>query len=1392
MANEYGEIEQLVNDVTSLDTARMTLRWALERLNSIEKEKADLKKNLTIAEETAKKLQVKEASLTDAYTSRSKTLEEKEDFYTKLEATMSLLGEGKLDIQQLLKKEAKLDSLRHSLECEYSDKFEELDRNQRSVIERWNSRLLEVESQYAGRLAEAQKKYDGLRSELEGEYQGRMTALQTSFKSREKSLSERIGGLEGSVRQSEEKVEVRRRELEGEYLAKKREAEENYRKLRNMLEAGLEEKIRAMDSDHAEQVRSFEASWQTERARLLEEQRVREDQFSAAQARIKEIENTLAAQQEAHHSELLKIISEKENAFRAQLLELEAEKSAKEATVRDLQARLEKKADVWEADRSRLQAEFDGRVGTMEAGLREHAASLDKEYAAKKQEVESVIAASREDFRKEFDARLRAERQSMEAEKARLEGEKREREEALALNAAKLKELEGALAATREEHHRDLMERLSSGEASFREKLAGFESEKHAYNETINNLTDEMRLRDAAILEEKKKIAAEFDAKADIYEVRLANTEKVFEEKRLAYEEKLAALSARLEEASKASALEKENFRNGIARISAETGALAEERIAGIRADYEARKDDLAADVEFLKIELAGRDRQLAAEREKLVEELSKASIEAHQRSEERVAEIRADYEARKAELEKEFAARYGDRLKSLELEKARVYESLAEREGQLEASYAKAAELDGVIAGLRRASSEEKAFLYNKYSEEMKSAQEAAEEAANAREAELCSEINVLRGELTEKDRLLSLEREKLAADLSKASADANDRGEERAAAVQSEYEGLLASLEAEADTRIQELREMLAGKEALLEKYAQERAEAERILRADFERRVSETEAEISAKAAVMEADYAGRIERLETEAAARAEAVNAEAAAKMEFERRNWQAERARFERTLEETSGQFLAAQKEIGNLNTGLHTEARKNAAAEAAFNRQLMEAKAGYDKALSAAQGESENFRNALKMEAAQLRREAEERVRAVELNAKKVLEQDLALQKAGKLDFDEAVAAAVGSAVEAEKGAWLAEKERLERSAADLSQRFSSAQKDLSALSAENRALGEKLLESEGRLNSQLLSIEAAAEKAAEGRLQSAVNVRTAAMQKVLSEAEAGAAAAEHERQAAMQWAQEETTYLKETVAGLKRELGEAYARMNNLDAEFVEKRKGYQAGLIRVQQENAAEFETKMKDAVEAAVHSVKSELSAARQEVANLKNAFNEEKKNLRITEEDAEIRLKQAGQKISDLETELAKRKVEASKELIDKMTEQEEERHRFMQEIQAKYAEKEKGYAARIDEDRKRYEAHISELERMLEEKVRGVEDEKSLVMKKLSELGRLETAAAMKENQLSEERIRSEKETEEKRQELERAYNRKLADVEKLKTELAKTIIEYKRERKAE
>ncbi len=1286
MANEYGEIEQLVNDVTSLDTARMTLRWALERLNTIEKEKADLKKNLGMAEETAKKLQLKEASLTDAYSSRTKSIEEKEDFYTKLEATMSLLGEGKLDIQQLLKKEAKLDSLRKSLEAEYSDKFEELDRNQRAVIERWNARVLEVESQYAGRLAEAQQKYDVLRAELESGYQGRLTSLQAALKAREQELNAKIGQLENGVRVSEEKLEARRAEMEKEHLLKQREAEENYRKLKNMMEAGYEDKLRSMDSDHGAQIRSLEASWQTERNRIVDEQRVREEQFATAQAHIQEIENKLAAQQEKHHNELVKIISEKENAFRAQLAGLEKEKANKEETVKQLVSRLEKQAADWETERARLEAEFGRRLAGMDAAMRARAGELEQDYASKKEELAKALAASREEFDSEFQARLAMERQAMAEEKARLSDEKRLREEALALNARKVEELEQALAANREAHHKELMERIRTGEASFREKLSAFEAEKQAYNATIDNLTAELRQREAGVLEEKRKIAAEFEAKSVIHSELLALTEASFEEKRRTYEEKINALAGRLDEAAKTSALEKEKFQSEISRVSAETNAIAEERAAVIRADYEARKAELEkefaarysdrlkaleaekarmtealaeregqltasytkaaeldnaiaelrraaseekaalareysadmaralknaeesakareaelmTDVNVLREELTEKDRVLSAEREKLVDELSKASVDAHNRTEERaaairaeyeqrlaahaamsenslaalktllaekeallekagearlaaehdlkaafetekvkwieekerlasdfehkvaefdatlgerVANIRADYEARKVDLEKEFAARYGDRLKALEGEKARMTEALAEREGQLTASYAKAAELDNAIAELRRAASEEKAALAREYSADMARVLKNAEESAKAREAELMTDVNVLREALTEKDRLLSAEREKLVDELSKASIDAHNRTEERAAAIRAEYEQRLAAHAAMSENSLAALKTLLAEKEALLEKAGEARLAAEHDLKAafeaervkwiqekenlasDFEHKVAEFDATLGERVANIRADYEARKADLEKEFTARygdrlkalegEKARMTEALAEREQQREAAYAKAAELDKTIAELRRASTEEKAALSREYAAEMARAQKNAEESA----KARETELGTD--INVLRAELEEKERALSVQrgqhaeelskaAAEAHEKSEERAAAIRNDYEKRLADSLASAEnrvqelrgllAGKeAQLEKAIAdareseKAVKALFDLEKSKWIEEKENIsaafDRKATELEAGISARAKAMEAEHAARR----------------------------------------------------------------------------------------------------------------------------------------------------------------------------------------------------------------------------------------------------------------------------------------------------------------------------------------------
>jgi hypothetical protein len=1539
MANEYGELEQLVNDVTSLDTARMTLRWALERLNTIEKEKADLKKSLTLAEEASKKLQLKDAALQNAYSSRSKTLEEKEDFYTKLEATMSLLGEGKLDIQQLLKKEAKLDSLRKSLENEYQEKFDDLDRNQRAVIERWNARLLEVEGQYAGRLAESQKKYDSLRAELESEYQGRMTALQASFKTREAELTSRIGQLEGGVRVTEEKLEARRAELEKEHLQKRREADENYRKLRSMLETGFEEKLRAMDSDHEAQVRSLEASWQTERARLLEEQRVREEQFAEAQARLNKVENELASQQERHHTELLKVITEKEAAFRTQLAELEREKARNEAMVKELVSRLEQKTSDWETERTRLEAEFGRRLAGMEEAIRARAGDLEREYAAKREELENVLAVSREEFEKEFKARLAMERQALEDEKSRLAEERGLREESLARAADKVKELETALAATREEHHKELMERIRSGEASFRGKLAEFEAEKLAYNKTINSLTDELRRAQNSVLEEKKKIAAEFGAKEAIHSELYAKREAAFEAERLAYEEKVAALSARLEETAKASAVEKENFKNELARVSAEVNALAEQRAAAIRADYEARKAELekdfsarygdrlkgleaeksrmeealaererqlesafseakkldaeiaavrmtaaeekaalsrdyeagmraalkaaedaakareaelAADLEVLRGELAEKDRQLAGERARLVDELSKASIEAHNRGEERAAAvkaeyearlasleaeaenrmaelkeaiaakeallqqalagretaeaalkaafaaeraawqqdreklaedfekrlagmeaglaeraaaIRADYEARKAELEKDFSARYGDRLKGLEAEKSRMEEALAERERQLESAFSEAKKLDAEIAAVRMTAAEEKAALSRDYEAGMRAALKAAEDAAKAREAELAADLEVLRGELAEKDRQLAGERARLVDELSKASIEAHNRGEERAAGVKAEYEARLASLETAAEARAAELKEQVALKEALLEKAAAERAAAERDhkavleaekarwalerdrIAADFDRRAAELENGISSRASSLEADYAARRERLEAELKTRTEAVHAEVSGRMDFERQNWQAERSRLGNVLAETAANFKAAQKEIEALSSGLRAAAEDSAAREARFNKELMEAKANFDRELAFRVKDAVAVQTSHLVEALAEAKAKQEELSAL-LDARDASIR--AMRAEGietRRDYEERLRSAGSDAVDARRAelekAYAEKQTRLEEGLAAL-------RKELEAdYNARRAGLADEFALRNERLASENAALKDLAEKA---RAEAA-------------EAGKRAAAAYDEMLAAAKAAQDEKNAMKRAQA---EDIGRAVA-------DAVKRAVEVTAQKLRAAEEELARAQ------------------ESSRDEIAMLNETFNREKERMLEEMSRRERYVEAADIKIQELERDIMKYRQNASGELLKQISEQDERFRVIVAEEKARREAREKAFADELARTRTACDQRVKQLEELLSAKEKLMADSDGLYRRKQLELDALHADFNQSVNRFNEELFaqkqalsEKEKALNEYRLKLEKEYSGRNSEVEKLRAELSRAIIEYK------
>ncbi|MDA8243766.1 MAG: hypothetical protein M0025_06555, partial [Elusimicrobia bacterium] len=342
---------------------------------------------------------------------------------------------------------------------------------------------------------------------------------------------------------------------------------------------------------------------------------------------------------------------------------------------------------------------------------------------------------------------------------------------------------------------------------------------------------------------------------------------------------------------------------------------------------------------------------------------------------------------------------------------------------------------------------------LSREYEAEMNSALKEAGEAAKAREAELSADIEVLRGELTERDRLLSQEKAKLVDELSKASIEAHERGEAMASAVKGEYEAKIAALERAAAAKAGDLQAALAEKEALLQRAYADREEAEAALRADLESRRAALEAAFVQRSEALAAEYDVRKERLASELAAKAEALDAETRERAARERQNWDAERARYERALEETSAHFRSAQKEIEGLNQGLRRSEEANAAREAALSRELMEAKSNFDKellfrvkdavavqtahlmeALEAAKAREkeladaienkDNSIRALRSEAAELRRDYEARLLDAGADALKARREELESIYAARCAAADEEAGSLKKVLEAERAA--------------------------------------------------------------------------------------------------------------------------------------------------------------------------------------------------------------------------------------------------------------------------------------------------------------------------------------------------------------------------------
>ncbi|HAH07129.1 MAG TPA: hypothetical protein DCM05_11520 [Elusimicrobia bacterium] len=331
----------------------MTLRWALERMRSLEARNAELQKRF---EETR-------AALLARKTMKGREEEcatERESYYGKVEALLSQFCEGTLDLKALLVRESGLDQREKSLRF----------------------RADELEKEYARRLETLERGFKKLQAETElrtreqnekaqSDLEQSKSAMDRSFVSREVALK----SLERLLAARDKDLSEREARLEDLYRRHKEENERELQLLREDLLSEYQRKTAARERERAEADARREQDWLAEKGRLLAaaarwEAQAREYLEKAAALEAERAELSQANMRRALDFE------EKSRSLEAEALRLEGELRAQQALVNaNLDKRREELAEL-ERIVVRRFAEADENDGRRETAWKEQEESL--------------------------------------------------------------------------------------------------------------------------------------------------------------------------------------------------------------------------------------------------------------------------------------------------------------------------------------------------------------------------------------------------------------------------------------------------------------------------------------------------------------------------------------------------------------------------------------------------------------------------------------------------------------------------------------------------------------------------------------------------------------------------------------------------------------------------------------------------------------------------------------------------------------------------------------------------------------------------------------------------------------------------------------------------------
>ncbi len=435
-----------VESIQSLDTARLALRWALERMRALERRVDESEAQAKRSEAARVKSAAEAEGARDLLTRRAGEAAERERYYAKIEEYLNLRLAGGLDAVALAQREARLEEREAGLQSLEIDGERKLKAAQGRYEEELKRSLSDAEAAAAARLKDAQADYQRRESARERDLSERLLSLHE----REAQLSALERSLEERRKRFEDFFAAQRAALSREAQALGQAASDQAEFLERRVEQALAAKSRALETGWEADKRTLMSELAEWRAKarehlpeLLEAQR-RAEEFDERARRLTEDNQGLQHAKAALTEELTRWRAQAQSDLPALLATVrravEAEERAKhlEVELASVQRGAEEalaerlSAEIGEDARRRELARLEE---VLAAKLRDAEADLFRRYDAWF-EREEELRRRDQDWRRDADAR----RESVETLRADILAQREELKRAITAYRSKAEE----------------------------------------------------------------------------------------------------------------------------------------------------------------------------------------------------------------------------------------------------------------------------------------------------------------------------------------------------------------------------------------------------------------------------------------------------------------------------------------------------------------------------------------------------------------------------------------------------------------------------------------------------------------------------------------------------------------------------------------------------------------------------------------------------------------------------------------------------------------------------------------------------------------------------------------------------------------------------------------